>query len=150
MAEGNIAYAGWVREVASGTTALKEEKTTGGSTAAAGHTPRLEVKKETSVFTDDQKKFLKELAKHEMPSDDEYAAKIQMMKEGLVAVFGENYPDPVRVVAVGLGEDTLDDVRADPSTAKWRAASIELCGGTHSLASGDAQRSPRALSLLQW
>merc|ERR1719201_926933 len=63
-----------------------------------------------------------------------------MQIESLRAVFGENYPDPVRVVAVGLGDDTLDDVRADPSNAKWRAASIELCGGTHSLASGDAQR----------
>ena len=63
-----------------------------------------------------------------------------MKIESLRAVFGENYPDPVRVVAVGLGEDTLDDVRADPTNDKWRAASIELCGGTHSLASGDAQR----------
>merc|ERR1719310_1355736 len=63
-----------------------------------------------------------------------------MKIESLRAVFGENYPDPVRVVAVGLGEDTLDDVRKDPSNEKWRAASIELCGGTHSLASGDAQR----------
>ena len=63
-----------------------------------------------------------------------------MQIESLRAVFGENYPDPVRVVAVGLGEDTLDDVRKDPTNDKWRAASIELCGGTHSLASGDAQR----------
>ena len=63
-----------------------------------------------------------------------------MQIESFSAVFGENYPDPVRVVAVGLGEDTLDDVRKDPTNDKWRAASIELCGGTHSLASGDAQR----------
>ena len=63
-----------------------------------------------------------------------------MQIESLRAVFGENYPDPVRVVAVGLGDDTLDDVRNDPTNEKWRAASIELCGGTHSLASGDAKR----------
>ena len=30
-----------------------------------------------------------------------------MQIESLRAVFGENHPDPVRVVAVGLGEDTL-------------------------------------------
>ena len=44
------------------------------------------------------------------------------------------------VVAVGLGEDTLDDVRKDPTNDKWRARRSVLRGGTHSLASGDAQR----------
>ena len=51
---------------------------------------------------------------------------------GLRAVFGEAYPDPVQVVAIGLKEgDGLSDVLADPTSDRWSDASLELCGGTH-------------------
>ncbi|KAJ1389653.1 Translation protein, beta-barrel domain superfamily [Sesbania bispinosa] len=47
---------------------------------------------------------------------------------GLRAVFGEVYPDPVRVVSVG---QKVDDLLADPENEKWLSISSELCGGTH-------------------
>ncbi|KAJ2745568.1 Alanine--tRNA ligase [Coemansia sp. BCRC 34301] len=53
---------------------------------------------------------------------------------GLRAVFGETYPDIVRVVSVGAD---LADVAADPTDSKWADFSIELCGGTHVTSTAD-------------
>ncbi len=47
---------------------------------------------------------------------------------GVRAVFGERYPDPVRVVSVGARVDAL---LANPSDPLWREVSVEFCGGTH-------------------
>ncbi|EMD66950.1 hypothetical protein COCSADRAFT_83417 [Bipolaris sorokiniana ND90Pr] len=53
---------------------------------------------------------------------------------GVRAVFGETYPDPVRVVSVGVPvEDLLKDVKNE----KWEKLSIEFCGGTHVLKTGE-------------
>jgi alanyl-tRNA synthetase len=48
--------------------------------------------------------------------------------EGVRAVFGETYPNPVRVVSVGVEVDTL---LAEPRNLEWRKVSVEFCGGTH-------------------
>jgi alanyl-tRNA synthetase len=46
---------------------------------------------------------------------------------GLRAVFGESYPDPVRVVTLGHG---IDEITEDIDNPKWRNTSVEFCGGT--------------------
>ena len=47
---------------------------------------------------------------------------------GVRAVFGETYPDPVRVVSVGI---PVDDILKNVKDEMWGKISIEFCGGTH-------------------
>ncbi|KAI0087926.1 tRNA synthetases class II (A)-domain-containing protein [Irpex rosettiformis] len=53
---------------------------------------------------------------------------------GLRAVFGESYPDPVRVVSLEYG---VDEIAKDIENPKWRKTSVEFCGGTHVNKTGD-------------
>jgi alanyl-tRNA synthetase len=56
---------------------------------------------------------------------------------GVRAVFGETYPDPVRVVSVGVPvEDLLEDVMKQD----WNNLSIEFCGGTHVDKTGEIKK----------
>lgn len=54
--------------------------------------------------------------------------------ESLRAVFGETYPDPVRVVSIGM---EVDKLVANVINRDWWKYSIELCGGTHVKRTGE-------------
>ncbi|CAN6311466.1 unnamed protein product [Urochloa humidicola] len=71
---------------------------------------------------------------------DVYASEIKLADakriNGLRAVFGEIYPDPVRVVSVGR---KVEDLLANPENKEWLSISTELCGGTHISNTRDAK-----------
>ena len=58
----------------------------------------------------------------EVPLDD--ATAINTVR----AVFGERYPDPVRVVSIG---PKIEELVSDPTDSQWLEHSVEFCGGTH-------------------
>jgi alanyl-tRNA synthetase len=59
--------------------------------------------------------------------------------EGALALFGEKYPDEVRVVSMGGLQNAGEDGMAHDGAAERgeRAYSVELCGGTHVRRTGD-------------
>jgi len=69
-------------------------------------------------------KIKEHLAVYSMQVKESLAKQIN----GIRAVFGETYPDPVTVVCVGV---PITDLLAKPENPDWINYSIELCGGTH-------------------
>jgi len=62
---------------------------------------------------------------------DAYVAPLEDAEKigSLRAVFGEKYPDPVRVVAVT--HSPITRILLNPQDAMWNEYSVEFCGGTH-------------------
>ncbi|NQU75297.1 MAG: alanine--tRNA ligase, partial [Planctomycetes bacterium] len=79
------------------------------------------------ALTHEQLDEIERLVNEQILADREIGASViplqkAMRIEGVCAVFGEKYPDPVRVISIG----TLD-----PLSEATRKMSVALCGGTH-------------------
>lgn len=48
--------------------------------------------------------------------------------DGIRAIVGETYPDPVRIASIGV---PIDQLVSNVGDENWRKHSIEFCGGTH-------------------
>lgn len=86
----------------------------------------------------DIEKIVSDSINSEIPIDA-FIAPLDKAKEisSLRAVFGENYPDPVRVVTVS--PTPVSKILENPQDASWWDYSVEFCGGTHISNTKDAQ-----------
>ncbi|MBX3354701.1 MAG: alanine--tRNA ligase [Phycisphaeraceae bacterium] len=116
-----------------------------------------EVQQRGSLVADDRLRFdfsfhrsvkidelarIEELVNDAIAADSRVHAAIVPLDEakrirGVRAVFGERYPDPVRVVSVGV---TVEELIRHPDDARWIDHSIEFCGGTHLATTSEAMR----------
>ena len=73
------------------------------------------------------------IAKNELVYAKDTKLAVAKSINGLRAVFDETYPDPVRVVSIGI---LVEDLVADPNGPGGMNTSAELCGGTYLIRSG--------------
>lgn len=86
-----------------------------------------------SPVSSDQLNTIQDWVVERISQDHEiYAAEVPLSASqkitGLRAVFGETYPDPVRVVSIGA---EITELLSSPAVQRWQDFSIEFCGGTH-------------------
>jgi len=94
-----------------------------------------------SSLSEKQLAKVEEICKANIANDLPVFTSVVGLNDGIMdvgalrAVFGEVYPDPVRVVSVGAD---IAEVMANPQEAKWYDYSVEFCGGTHLKHTGEA------------
>ncbi|XP_017484302.1 PREDICTED: alanine--tRNA ligase, cytoplasmic-like [Rhagoletis zephyria] len=86
-----------------------------------------------SAMTSAQIKNAEQIARELIDKNEEVYAKDSPLSaakavKGLRAVFDETYPDPVRIVSIGV---PVEDLLSDPSSPAGMNTSVEFCGGTH-------------------
>merc|ERR1719219_2076415 len=94
-----------------------------------------------SALSVEQVKKVEDIANEMIDKNQEIYAKeaplaVAKTIQGLRAVFDETYPDPVRVVSVGIPVEKLE---ADPNSPEGTKTSVEFCGGTHLRRAGHMQ-----------
>jgi alanyl-tRNA synthetase len=93
---------------------------------------RFDFSHKTGVTKDELEKIEKMSNEYVQRNEKTYSKDVDLDQareiEGVRAVFGETYPNPVRVVSIGIDVDTL---LSKPKSPEWRKYSVEFCGGTH-------------------
>lgn len=92
--------------------------------------------------TEEELARIEELVNSQIEEDLEvFTAEVDQKKarevNTLRAVFGEKYPDVVRVVSIGV---PVDQLLSDPKNDEWMRYSVEFCGGTHVRRAGEIGR----------
>lgn len=93
-------------------------------------------------ISDEELSRIEELVNSQIEEDLEvFTAEVDQKKarevNTLRAVFGEKYPDVVRVVSIGV---PVEQLLADPTNDEWMRYSVEFCGGTHVKRTGEIGR----------
>ena len=81
------------------------------------------------ALTIDELKQVEAISNEAVASQLEVYTKVAALRDAkaihsLRAVFGETYPDPVRVVSIGV---PVEDMIADPLNSAWSEVSVEFC-----------------------
>lgn len=95
-----------------------------------------------SAMTVDQVAKVEQLTNEIINRNDSVYAKIVPLNDakqikGLRAMFDETYPDPVRVVSVGV---SVEKLVSEPDGSAGLETSVEFCGGTHLHKTGHMER----------